>query len=212
MSAKCYLIWCAHFVRLYFHLIGERKTCHNEATHPNFIMQYNKYIYHFDRTVQVFRGTYRNHVTLVFVDLLLSLSLFLVPCYMTLDSNTQGKNMCKLFKQFGQFGNTFNRGVLLRFAVIQRKPSTHTENHIFDVQLCSIFAKVSISFFCCYCCCSSFLVSSVLIGVFPSESLRKLTLMKYKCTRTKKFIYVHIMMTLMCVLLRRKKSMRSRKA
>lgn len=23
------------------------------------------------------------------------------------DSNTQGKNMCKLFKQFGQFGSTF---------------------------------------------------------------------------------------------------------
>lgn len=62
-----------------------------------------------------------------------------------LDSNTQGKNMCKLFKQFGQFGKyTLSRGVFIVSAVNftwweegkreEKNKHIHMKNHhLFDV-------------------------------------------------------------------------------
>lgn len=122
-------------------------------------MQYNKYIYHPSNSASIrnkhththnrsllYIRTHKYHVTLV-----LPLALSHSPKFSlvtVLDSNTQGKNMCKLFKQFGQFGNTLNHGVLLLFLcsvpTLEEKEihtNTQEDSSLFDVQHCSIFAK-----------------------------------------------------------------------
>lgn len=75
--------------------------------------------------------------------------------FRALHSNTQGKNMCKLFKQFGQFGNTFNRGVLLVRFLCSNSKENLEKIHMFDVQHCRNFAKVN--------ACKSFFLLAVVV-------------------------------------------------
>lgn len=89
-----------------------------------------------------------------------------------LNCNTQGKNMCKLFKQFGQFGNTLNRRVLLL--------GSNSANCIRTKRItCLMYNTAAFFFLAQSACCRCFLDSFA--GFFQCESFAKIDIMKYKC-------------------------------
>lgn len=192
MSTKCYLISLCAFLLLLLNAFEGLSKFVVMMLHPNFVMQYNKYIYHMRNAVQVF-GNKHIHTLLALallsththINIVWPLCWALVFFYLHLHfwiHIPRGRICVNYSSNLVNLANTLNHGVLLFCTNLTRNsnPYTEVESSVWSTTL-QYFWQILWNCCCCvfflffYSLCSRRSIFLFCLAVSTLRVLRKLT-------------------------------------